>query len=276
MAMRAPKKQKNAAPLLRGKPRLASVVFSTAVVAVGLAVGLTGGSLAKYFQSTDRNTAAKAKEFYFTSNYLTQLGSEYNITPGPGGTVDVSFELSNFEGLNQSELDIHYTVTVTDDTAGTHNVAVSYSGNKTLTAGGNGETETITLNGLQAGKTYTVTATGENGYRQTLTATFVVDSMVTTIFTNTRSYGDYVLLTIWTADKGATVSFTVPTGLIPDATDPALTGKEGIVPGQEATEKNTVTLTLGVNESRSFRFFTTGAYNGSAIAVAGATETTIN
>ena len=91
--------------------------------------------------------------------------------------------------------------------------------------------------------------------------------MVTTVYTNTRSYGDYVLLTVWTADRGATVSFTVPAGLIPDGTDPALTGK---VAG------DAIELTLGANESRSYRFFTTAAYNGNVIAVAGAVETAIN
>lgn len=270
MAKYVPKYQKPAAPKRRRQKWIVPVLFSTVVVALVVTVGLTWNSVAKYFESFSRDDAAvKAKEFYFTSDYLTPEGKTYTLTPGADGTVDVTFELRNYDGLNKSELDIGYTVTIQP------NVDITYHGDKSINVRKvidgqviEGEAmEKVTLENLEAGQTYTVTATGENGYQQTLRATFVVDPVVTGLFKNTKNYGDYVLLTIWAEDEGGTVKFTVPSGLIPDATDDMLTGKD---------VDSEITVVLNAHESRTFRFFTTSTYAGGVIEVQGLPETTLN
>ena len=255
MAKNRSKQQDPAAPKRRGRKWLAPTIWCVAVAIMIVTVGLTWDSAAKYFQSLEREAAVKAKEFYFTSDYLTPEGKEYHLH---SGITQVAFELRNYDGLNVSELDINYEVTVS--TAAT---VENPTGCVTVAEG----KETVTLSGLQAGKTYTVTVTGSNGYEQVLRATFIVDAAETGIFKNTKNYGDYVILTIWTADAARTVSFTVPAGLIPDATDDALRNK---------TEGSEITVTLDAHESRTFRFFTTGAYAGGEFSVKGATETTLN
>lgn len=255
MAKYTPKRQDSAAPKRRRRKWLAPTAWCVVAVAMILSAGLTWDSAAKYFQNFQRETAVKAKEFYFTSDYLTPTGETYHIRPG---ITEIAFELRNEEGLNVSEMDIDYEVTVSpaatvDKATGCIEVAKGK--------------ETITLSDLQAGETYEVTVTGSKGYQQTLRATFIVDAADTGIFKNTKNYGDYVILTIWTADAGAEVTFKVPDGLIPDATDAAL---------RNITEDREITVTLGAHESRTLRFFTTGAYTGGEIDVTGATETTLN
>lgn len=258
MAKKISKQQEPAAPKRRRRMWLAPALWCAAVAVTAIAVSLTWDSAAKYFQSLEREAAVKAKEFYFTSDYLTPEGETYSLWPDENKEAKVTFELRNYDGLNISELDINYEVRVSP--------AVSLDKTEGSIAVNEGK-ETVTLSGLQAGETYQVTVTGSNGYEQVLRATFTVDAVDTRVFKNTRNYGDYVLLTIWTADAGAQVTFTVPTGLIPDGTDDALRNK---------TEGSEIEVELGAHESRTFRFFTTGAYAGGVIDVMDLPETTLN
>lgn len=259
---------KTVAPKWRKQKWLAPVVFSMVVIGLGTIVGLTWNSAAKYFQANGDEAVVKAKEFYFTSDYLTLDGGEpFTVAPNTGGTVAVTFELRNYDGLNKSELDIHYEVSVepSAEVGITYGTEGNAQGNQII--GVDEGFERVTLSGLKAGVTYTVFATGRNGYEKTLKATFIVDAVDYGIYKNTKNYGDYVLLTIWTEDKGGTVEFTVPSGLIPDATDDMLRGK---AVGSE------IIVELEEYESRTFRFFTTVDYAGGAINVQNLPETTLN
>ena len=257
MAKHKLKYLKTAAPVSRKRKRLVPILLLAVISVLAVTVGLTWNSVAKYLQETNNEGVAKAKEFYFTSDYLSAEGKKHIVSPGADGTVDVSFELRNYDGLNVSELDITYEVSVQPS------VEVTSSGDKTISV--SEKTETVTLHDLRAGTTYTVTVTGSNGYSHTLKATFEVEPAPTGIFKNTTNYGDYALLTVWAEGTGGTVTITVPTGLIPDATDDMLTGKDA---------GSTVALTLKAYESRTFRFFTTATYTGEKIPVSGIDEET--
>lgn len=233
-------------------------VYLVVVVVFAFAVGMTWNSVAKYFQTNDKAGEVKAGTFYFTSDYLLETPKEYHLAPGDG-TVSVSFDLRNYDGLNVSDTDINYTVTVSPALSGE-----AITGK--LEAAGGKQSNTIILNGLKAGTSYTVTVVGENGYSQTLSAVFTVDEILSGVYKNTKNYGDYVLLTIWTEGVACQASFTVPENLIPDETDDALLGK---VAGTK------VDVDLKFYESVTFRFFTTDAYNESEITVMVGTETNV-
>jgi len=235
------------------RKRITPTFLSLVIIVSLLGFGLISGVFAKYLHSRDTDALAKSKEFYFTSDYLTAEGKTYTLNPY---TKSITFELRNYEGLNTSEIDISYTVSVDQD------VIVTYLGNKKIDVAE--KTELVTISGLESGKTYNVTVKGENGYEHTLKATFTVENTVNGIFKNTANYGDYVILTVWTKGVSATVDFTVPEGLIPDATDDALTGK---VAGSN------VQMTLNEYTSHSFRFFTTSSYINGEITVTSGGDT---
>lgn len=213
-----------------------------ALVILLLAAAVWGVS-AKYIYQNESKGLAHAGEFYFTSDMLTAEGGK--TYPLNSGTTTVSFYLRNYEGLNLSDLDINYTVTV----APADGVTIEPASG-TLKAEGECNQQ-IVLSGLKKGTKYTVTATGENGYSEILSATFDIKDD-TGVYKNTRFFGDYVLLTVWTEGVAGTVSITVPAGLIPDATDPVLATlyTDGVYGGTNFS------YDLGVGESKAFRFFT--------------------
>lgn len=205
------------------------------------------GVSAKYIYQSESKGLAHAGEFYFTSDMLTAEGGK--TYPLNSGTTTVSFYLRNYEGLNLSDLDINYTVTVEP----ADEVTVE-NASGTLKAGEESD-QKIVLLGLQKGTKYTVIATGKNGYSETLSATFDIKADAG-VYKNTRYFGDYLLLTVWAEGVAGTVSITVPAGLIPDATDPVLATlyTDGIYDGTNFS------YDLGVGESKAFRFFIESGY----------------
>ena len=199
------------------------------------------GASARYVYHSERVGTVKAKEFYFTSDYLVPGGKEYVINPG---NTAVAVQLRNYDGLKVSELAVNYSL------------KVNGSERQTGTLPANAKTEeTINLTGLAPGS-YTVTATGSNGYTRDISATFVVKGSTKGVYKHTEIHSDYVILTVWTQGVGTTATVNIPAGLIPDRTDPALQGKSG-----------SFTVSLNEDESKSFRFFTTADYGGGAVGV---------
>lgn len=208
-----------------------------------LCAAAVAGTSARYVQRSERLGVVKAKEFYFTSDYLTPGGASYTLNPG---TTEITFELRNYDGLKLSELPIKYTVKQGDNTIKEGEIGVDEE-----------QSVPITLSGLTPG-VYQVTATGENGYSRILSATFTVREGTEGIYKHTENYGDYVILTIWTQGVEKTASVTIPNGLIPDYTDGNLHGK---------SPSDTFSVNLDENESVSYRFFTTAAYSKAPIRV---------
>ncbi len=191
----------------------------TGVLAVVL-MAILGGVFAKYIHSNEGENLFDAKEFYFTSNLLKETKGEYVLN---ATSTSVTFTLENhIDKLRFSEDDITYTLSVTCKEEQTPAPTLSVSGG-TL-KGNELSSVTITLSELQKGNTYTVVATGEAGYEQTLTAEFRVSDQAENVYKHLdTSHSAYVLLTVWTENvAGALYVSCDKAGLIPDNTDPAL------------------------------------------------------
>lgn len=241
-------------PKRRRKLTVMGNVFFCMVALIGIGVSmLSYNAYAKYIKEENTDTIVKAQEFYFTSDYLSKDTSEFVFK---SGTTSFAFELRNYDGLNQSELDIQYSVTV--EPTATINITDSNSDSK-LNAGDK-DSVTVTLTDLTPGIEYTVKATGTNGYHAELSAKVTVGVDNQNVYKNTRKENDYVILTVWTGNVSKTVSIVVPEGLVPDWTDKELENLS-------LTAKQEFTLTLDEYESRSYRFFTTKNYKNEDITV---------
>lgn len=209
------------------------------------------GTLAKYLHSERADSEIKAPDFYFESNLLTVAGDQvYQLTYG---TKEISFSLKNFaDEFRYCEMDISYTVSV--EGGGTLNTA---SG--TLT-GGNKTSHTITLSGLEDGKTYTITATGNAGFEQTLSAKFSVRAEKNNVYKYVDdSHPNYVLLTVWSQHRTGDALITFPKGLIPDNTDPILKDVKNLQDGEYQSGSFTDSQSFVTSySSRTYRFFKTG------------------
>ncbi len=211
-------------------------VIILTVLGVLLLCAISGGFVAaKYINEKSSTGVIGAKNFYFTSNFLD--GTLHTLAPG---TTSVSFSVGNHEDdLRYSEVKINYTVTV-------DNGATIENGTGTLASGAVNDAE-ITVSGLTAGKTYTVTATGTGGYSKTLTATIVVAQSQSKLYYNVdNSAADYILLTVWNegdADGNVTISYTG----IPDNTNPDM--------GDWQTNGTSKAVAIPAHASKVFRFF---------------------
>ena len=216
------------------------VIISTVAVVLSLCVLMVGMLVAKYLNERSSDGLVKAKNFYFTSNLLD--GKEHTLAPG---STSVTFTLGNHEDdLRYSEVDIKYTVTVNNG------ATVEENSTGTLVQGDVDDAK-VTISQLEPGKTYTVTAVGQGGYKKTLTATIVVPAKETRLYYyQDNSAGEYTLLTVWNeGNKAGDVTITY-TG-IPDNTNPDMTEwKTGGV-GSEVTKK----VLIEPHESKVFRFF---------------------
>lgn len=212
--------------------------------------------MAKYTHQSNREGLVRAKEFYFTSDYLATNNPEYTLNPGNAETASVTFELRNYDGLLVSELPVNYDVKISSGKGATLTRESDDDGVIDIAE----KSVKITLSGMQLGKSYTVAAKGSNGYEKTLYATFTVKKPNEGIFYNTKKVSDYVLVTVWTENATASnIVVTVPTNFIPDATDEDLKDyKEGT--GSVGMKD------LNAYESRSYRFFQNGG-NIDAIVV---------
>ncbi len=221
---------------------------TTVVLATCLAllVVLTGTAVARYQHQLGSDGAVRAKEFYFTSDLLD--GGVHPLAPG---TKEVSFTLRNHaDDLRFSEMDIAYEVTVGDgqDTS----VTVEYSEAERKLEKGKASDATITLSGLESGKTYLVNAIGKGGYTETLTATIKVDSEAPSLHQHQEtSSGEYTLLTVWNeGDEPGKV--TIEYAGIPDNTNPNMQDWQT---GPSSGTRQTKEVAIAPHESKVFRFF---------------------
>jgi len=159
-----------------------------------------GNVYGRYVQGANNTGTVSAKAFYFSSNFLD--GTTYSVQPGE----DVAIDLNNFNIENMglvSEVEIGYTVTITDVTDGGAPKEVS-SG--TL-SGDAAETDSVTLDAeetvkyqLVHGHLYKITAEGDGGYKQTLTANLQIGELSTNVYKYLKETGDpeHQLLMVWT------------------------------------------------------------------------------
>lgn len=189
------------------------------VLALTVVLGAFGGAYAKYLrESKAAEELVSSQNMYFASDYLTEQGAAYTIS---GNSVTV--QLRNYpDALRVSELDVDYSVTVKDSAGNAVNNTVT-NAQGTLTAGSQQSVDVV-ISGLRGGETYTVEATGSNGFSTTLSATFTVQAPETGVFMSMEQTDYYVLLTVWTQNVTGEATIQPPASLIPDNTDPILAG----------------------------------------------------
>lgn len=218
------------------------------LVLILLASGGIGTTVAKYIHSTDGKMLVKAPEFYFTSDLLTEDGNvSYMLN---SNTTQVQFLLrSTADELRNSDMKIGYTVSLEKPQ--------DASGYLDITEGeltGTEKTKTVTLRDVQPGVTYTVTAIGEAGYTQELSATFRVADKDQNVYKNlTQSPDGYLLLTVWTHNVAGTLNISFPDCLVPDNTNPDMES----VFNRDPSGANSFTSGFTKYSSKTYRFFGT-------------------
>ena len=194
------------------------LVCSVLLVAVMAYAG--GTTYGRYVHQESGSGVVVAKEFYFTSDYLKPEGANYTLNPG---TTSITFQLRNYaDALSSAEDDIAYTVTTTGGTLSEGSGEIDK---------GKCNSVDITLNGLAAGNSYTVTATGTAGYEEILSATFTVAPAEAVVYKYLEQTNEYVLLTVWTENIRGKAIVTFPDGLIPDNTDVAMVNVKNYAEG---------------------------------------------
>lgn len=213
-----------------------------------LTSGGIGTTVAKYIQSTGGKILMKAPEFYFTSNYLTAEGdASYMLN---SGTTEVEFTLSNMaDELRFSDVEIGYNITLAKSVADAAGELSSYGG---TFAGDSGKTAAVVLKNLVPGVTYTVTATGNAGYSQTLSGSFTVADKDQNVYKNVMTSPDgYLLLTVWTHNVAGTMNVSFPAGLVPDNTNADM----GSVFNIDGSTDSSFASTFEKYSSQTYRFF---------------------
>ena len=237
---------------------VALAVFSTLVV----------GTYAKYTMRNRTDGYISSPNFYFTSDLLKETAVEYTLNPGKDGEAEISFQVRNFaDDLRISDKPIEFNVVVTEG------VTVKVDGKTTktgtLAAGSTGSTAKVTVSGLQNGKTYNISVTGEAGFSTTLQAKVTVRPGEKQIFKHIdNNHDSYVLLTVWTQNISGTVEISFPQGLIPDDTDSAMSDVNNFSDGKYGADRFTDEVSFGeVYSSHIYRFFKTSDYESGAFTV---------
>lgn len=213
------------------------------VLILALAVILSVGVVyAKYVKSYKDTGLITSKTMYFASDYLTEEGAAYTIS-----STTVTIQLMNYpDDLRVSEIPVNYAISVEP------NDGVSVIGN-TGTLGDDDlikDSDKIVISELKRGKTYTVTAIGENGYQKTLSATFTVVPEEAQFYYSITQNEYYVLLTVWTENIKGAAEINFPNTLLPDNTDMLMRGvtqMQGVFTDAESFGKE--------YSSRTYRFF---------------------
>ncbi len=251
-----------------GRSRLLLPVI---LLASALVFSAVGGVLAKYITRSAGQDVAMAHEFYFTSDLLTREGERHSLS---SGTDSITVKICNFEdNLRYSTLDIDFTVTVTDGESG-KTVAGRLTGNsKNQAVIEIGSGKTLDMD-VESGKVYTVTAKGENGFSETLTAVFTVLPEEGTVYKYAEDEEYYVTLTVWTQNISGNVQIAYPGNeLVADSTDKVMKNVS------QSASGFTDTLNFdGAYSSYKYRFFkkdTTKKYTAEnfTVSCAGVTAT---
>ena len=249
-------------------------------ILVGLAVfsSLIVGTYAKYTMGQQTDGYISSPNFYFTSDLLKETAAQYTLNPGIDGTAEISFEVRNFaDDLRISDKKINFTLKVSPSNGVTVKVGESKQSTGSLAVGSTGSAAKITVSGLQNGKTYDISVTGNAGFSTTLKAKVTVRPDDKNVYMHIDdNHAEYVLLTVWNQNISGEAQISFPTGLIPDNSDSAMKGVSNFSEGryESATFKD------AVNFSKSFstyvyRFFKTPDYSAGEFTVilAGTTAT---
>lgn len=215
-------------------------------------VVLIGTSLAKYISERTSDLVYEAKSFYFESNLLSDNTNPSAYTYDIG-TDTITFKLkNNIDDLRYSEVDIEYTVKITDIQG---NSVTDKDGNivnpLTGTLSKNSiDSDELEFTNLPSGN-YLITADAVSPYVKKLQGSFVLISKDEEIvYSVNDSVGSpIVLLTVSTEDYEGEVNIAWPEGLAPDSISLIF---EDVNSGYTAGSTN---VSFESNSELTFRFF---------------------
>lgn len=203
---------------------LAALCFT---MALALLLSAAGATLAKYIRRDKGNGAAAAAPFYFTSDKLGEDNPYYQINePGSGGTVEISFSLSNFvDQLRCSPETIEYTCRAVSGTDAAAGAIANTESSGTLS--GNFQTNPVVLN-LQKSDfgsegVVTVVVQSAKPYEKTISARFGFVAQQYGLQWQVSEQGNAVVLELAGGD-GSDVTVAWPDGLVPDLSNDVFQG----------------------------------------------------
>ena len=187
-----------------------------------LIIMLAGAVFAKYVIDKRPATLVTAGSFYFQSDLLSDDASMKTYTYQEG-VDEISVILqNNIDDLRFSEVDIYYTVKITD-IAG--NQIQDKNGNTVANRTGklnkgSIDTKTVSFSNLATGS-YIVTANSTAPYEKEIRANFILTEENESIEYNVRDTvnSPVIQLTITTNDYSGNVRITQPQGTTPDTTN---------------------------------------------------------
>lgn len=196
-----------------------NIPVSLAVILfAAVALLFTGIVTARYIMQEQNSGILAAQDFYFTSNFLkADPDAAYYIDPQSGG---FKVELYNYEDSKRiTPENITYNVTVTNGTS--DQASGTFSANAA-------EKATLTITPVSGAKKVTVTVTSTAPYQKTLTAVFHLTAGNTYSVTDATGNTAAALDMIYTGGESNSISLTLPSGIIPDATDDRITQKDSV------------------------------------------------
>jgi hypothetical protein len=238
-----------------------AVALLCALTLIGVALLLLGTSYAKFLKKDQQEAVALAPSFYFNSDLLSEATPVYDLE---SDTTTVSFWLQNYaDALRYSDDAMQLSVTVVEH--GSEQTDATVTLQQSELPGKQASQTMAMLSGLQNGKTYTVTATGQNVYQKTISATFSVRSVDETLYVHLdkTSSPNYVLLTIYTKDaahSGITIT-SDSTAIVPDNTYPGMSNvylQDGAI---------LIATSLAPYSSTTYRFLVLDAINDLSFTV---------
>lgn len=215
------RRKKKEIELKKTKTKLKFSLSLNTFLLIIIPVILIGTSLAKYISERTSDLVYEAKNFYFESNLLSDNTNPSAYTYDVG-TDTISFKLkNNIDDLRHSEVDIEYTVKITDiqgnsvtDKDG--NVVGSLTG--TLSKNGI-DSDELEFTNLPSGN-YLITADAISPYVKKLQGSFVLTGKDEEIMysVNDSLGSPIVLLTVSTEDYEGDINISWTSGLAPDST----------------------------------------------------------
>lgn len=206
-----------------------------------------GGLYAKYVSQTSEKKELIAENFYFTSDLLKKDGKDYTLA---ANTKELTFGLRNYQDeLRSSNSDIEYQYTVKKE--GTE----VKSGKGTISKKtDSGNENKITIDDLSVG-TYTIVATAQSPFHETLKATFTIpeESNELSYKISDSKQSAYVLLQISTDAYEGNIKIQWPDGLIPDSTQKVFENTQNLK--NENYIAGNVTTQIKKYTAYTYRFF---------------------
>lgn len=217
----------------------------TAILVMFLLIIMTSVVMAKYVANHGKESLYVAENFYFESDLLNSDTNIKTYTYQKGKNNIQILLKNNIDDLRYSDVDIDYTVRITDLNG--NEVKDSITG---VLEKGSIKSQTINFENLPTGS-YTIIATATAPYEKTLKANFVIEeknAMVSYDIVDVEN-SSVAQLIITTNDYNGNLKITWPNGVAPDSTNNYFAD---VNTGYNSSSK---TITVSAKSQTIFYFF---------------------